>query len=246
MELRHDWSLLAPPVTIPGAMINMDGVMHAVSGVISYARVAHLMGDKPMADRMAYLASKMLVTFYDIWLAPEWMEELFAWGLSDQQPDPIGLAALMTYNGNSIGRGGVGFWCNTYGDFSPELLDFYRAHFYDKVKDFEYRKWEAWSAKDSPYWPTKPVNAEPYRSVQWGINAERAVHHYSKDPHFIARALLFHEPLEQTQNYAIEHSGQVLAAFIAGQHPMVLFPANARFGGNVWDAKTRTLTTARG
>lgn len=243
MDLRHDWVFMAPPVTIPGCEYNTDGIMHAISGVIGYARVAHLLGDQPMADRMAYAASKMFIGWYDVWHAEEYATELEQWGLLDKPRDPKTQAAIMMFHGSGVGNGGVGFWANTYGDMEPELLEFYRTCLYDRVKDFEYVRWEAWSAKDSPYWPTKPIVHGDERAIMWGRNAERAVHHYCLDPHFTARAILFHETLEQQKKYAIEHSGQVIEAFIVGSHPMVLFPAGARFGGNVWDERTRKLTT---
>ena len=243
MDIRHDWVFLAPPVTIPGRDYNTDGVMHAISGIIGYARVAHLLGDQPMADRQAYHASKMLISWYDAWHAEEYATELQDWGLLDKPIDPKTQAAVMMFHGNGVGQGGVGFWANTYGDNEPEILDFARTFYYDRIKDVEYNRWEAWAAKDSPYWPTKPIVHGNERSVMWGINAERAVHHYSLDPHFTARALLFHETLDQQKKYAIEHSGNVIECFIVGAHPMVLFPTTVRFGGNVWDEKQHKLTT---
>ena len=242
MELTHDWLFLQPTQTIPGANASMDGGIHALHGVMGMARVAHVLGKKELESRLKYLAARMLVTWHEFWMGPEWQDDLADVGLAQKATDESNKWVTVGWNGFTADRltggPGVGRW-TPYGDTHLEILEFYRQFLLGRIQHYEQR-----IDADIPDWCTKPIVHNNERAVMAGRNAPNAEHAYQKDPHLIHRSLLFREGLDELQTkYAIEHTGQVLECFLVGAHPMVLFPAGARFGGNVWNEKDHTLTT---
>lgn len=242
IETTHDWALLNPCVTIPGQNVNMDGAAHAVQGVMATARTARSLGRNTQAEYLVYLASRMLVPWYDCWFAPEYRRELDKLGVLTPKQRKREWTMLDFYGGDRP-RAQDGRWCVPYGDLGLELMEFYRKYLPERVRRFEY----GYRDKKIPGWGCQRIPRDT-RTIcgvageQGGVNRPNATHFYRVDPSFITRAIMLREPLKQTRKYTMPHTGQVLAAFMAGQHPLVHFPTAARFGGNVWDAKTRTLT----
>lgn len=241
-EVTHDWALMNPCVTIPGCDVNMDGAAHAMQGVMAAARVARALGRAEKADYLTYLASRMLVPWYDCWFAPEYRRELARSGALTPD-DRKREWTMIDFYGGERPRPQSGRWCVPYGDLGLELMEFYRTHLTARVRQYEY----GYRDKQMPGWGCQKIPRDRRQicgvaGEQGGKNRPNATHFYRVDPSFITRAILLREPLKQTRQYTMAHTGQVLAAFMAGQHPLVHFPAAARFGGNVWDAKNRILT----
>ena len=247
-QIVNDWATASFWTDIPGEFMWMDGFHFGWQGLMGLHRICKEMDKPELADQTAYLASKHAVARWTVWMMTDYVQEAIGKGMSirgsggphDQKvADPgsqiiggflekEGFALSPTYaTGNAL------------GNMVPEQYLMYLDD--PKIRELVRKGEHVYMPRQVPHWNKKPKvfgygkGPFPYTS-HW--------HFYMLDDHFFVRSMVLRDPMDEMMKLipAADYTGPVMESFLVAGAPMVIIPTQAKFAGNVWDARKKRLT----
>jgi hypothetical protein len=242
-DLFSDWATCTFWDNKAGLFIFPDGAHYGLQGMIGMARMARRLGETEAADRYVYLAAKTFATVYAFWHANRFVEtnavSLLLRGYEPTSP----VTAFMEFKGPTFQTFFPGEDVRFTGSFFsycfPELYTFLEDYCLDQAHALEYTLLPRALGGDA-----RSFVEYGHRLIrEWEPEDEGvAAHFYFLDPRLMTRAMLFHESLDTLRSYTDRLTAAVVECFLVGSHPMVRCPTQVRFGGAVWDERTRSLS----
>lgn len=242
----NDWAIMTFWTDTTGEHLWMDGFHYGWQGLISLVRLAKLAGIKRTEDEAQYLTAKSTLSRWCTWFMTEYVvkhrgshvgfykqktdkkilnEELVAGYISRR-----GLTTALFYNqGNAISYL-VNELFLMYMDY-PEIIEKLRIG-QNKLLP-----------RDIPDIEEKFVQFSSNPGFPRKNNQHLApAHFYFLDSLLFVKSLILREPIKKLLSYTKRLTGPVMESYLVGTHPMVVFPVDVKFLGNVWDEKIKTLT----